>query len=66
MLPFWMNPCWHSGSMTQNSYRQHQLEFLKWMRDSLETRLAAVNAAIATMERQMNTENPSNPTNPTA
>jgi hypothetical protein len=48
--------------MTQKSHRQNQLEFLKWVRDSLETRLAAVNAAIATMERQMNEENPSNPT----
>lgn len=62
MFPFWMNPCCHPGSMPQKSYRQHQLEFLKWMRDSLETRLAAVNAAIATMERQMNDENPANPT----
>jgi hypothetical protein len=32
------------------------------MRDGLETRLAAVNAAIATMERQINEENPTNPT----
>ncbi|WP_445926271.1 hypothetical protein [Leptodesmis sp.] len=47
--------------MTQKSHRQHQLDFLKWMRDNLETRLAAVNAAIATMERQMNEENPSHP-----
>jgi hypothetical protein len=62
MFPFWMNPCCQPGSMNQKSYRQHQLEFLKWMRDSLETRLAAVNAAIATMERQMNEENPSNST----
>ncbi|WP_066382345.1 MULTISPECIES: hypothetical protein [unclassified Anabaena] len=58
MFPFWMNPCCHSES--QKSHRRHQLEFLKWMRDSLETRLAAVNAAIATMERQMNEENASN------
>ncbi|MGQ9871668.1 MAG: hypothetical protein ACUVQO_12855 [Leptodesmis sp.] len=61
MFPFWMNFCCHSGSMTQKSHRQHQLDFLKWMRDNLETRLAAVNAAIATMERQMNEENPSHP-----
>lgn len=46
--------------MNQRAYRQRQLDFLKWMRDSLETRLAAVNAAIATTERQMNEENPSN------
>ncbi len=60
MFPFWMNPCCHSSSLTHKSYRQNQLEFLKWMRDSLETRLAAVNAAITTMERQMNEENPPN------
>jgi hypothetical protein len=60
MFPFWMNPCCNSSSLSQKSYRQHQLEFLKWMRDSLETRLAAVNAAITTMERQMNEENPPN------
>lgn len=62
MFPFWMNSWCHSGSMSQKSHRQHQLEFLRWMRDSLETRLAAVNAAIATMERQMNEENSSHPT----
>jgi hypothetical protein len=62
MFPFWMNPYCHSGSMSQQSYRQHKLEFLKQMRDSLETRLAAVNAAIDTMERQMNQDSPSNPT----
>jgi hypothetical protein len=60
MFPFWMSPCCHSSSMTQKSHRQHQLEFLKWIRDGLETRLAAVNAAIATMERQISEENPSN------
>lgn len=62
MFPFWMNACCHSGSTTHRAHRQHQLEFLKWMRDGLETRLAAVNAAIATMERQMDEENPPQPT----
>ncbi|MBW4549604.1 MAG: hypothetical protein KME35_00525 [Aphanocapsa sp. GSE-SYN-MK-11-07L] len=62
MFPFWMSSCCHSSTISQRSYRQHQLEFLKWMRDGLETRLAAVNAAIATMERQINEENPTNPT----
>lgn len=61
MFPFWMNPCCHSGATAHKSHRYHQLEFLKWMRDSLETRLAAVNAAIAVMERQINEEPPSNP-----
>lgn len=62
MFPFWMNPCCHSESNTQKSYRQHQLEFLKWMRDSLETRLAAVNAAITTIERQISEDNTPNQT----
>jgi hypothetical protein len=61
MFPFWMNLCCPSGSTTQKSYRQRQLEFLKWMRDSLETRLAAVNAAIATIEHQISTDNVPNP-----
>ncbi|MEL6263800.1 MAG: hypothetical protein AAGL17_06010 [Cyanobacteria bacterium J06576_12] len=42
-------PC-HKAS--RSDYRQYKLNFLKTMRDSLETRLAAVNAAIATVERQ--------------
>jgi hypothetical protein len=65
MFPFLMSPMMTSGccgSSTQQSHRRRQLEFLKWMRDSLETRLSAVNAAIATMERQMGDESPSNPT----
>lgn len=61
MFPFWMNPCCPSSPASQHAYRQHQLDFLKWMRDSLETRLAAVNAAIATVERQMSDDNPQPP-----
>ncbi|MBF2079567.1 MAG: hypothetical protein IGR76_13880 [Synechococcales cyanobacterium T60_A2020_003] len=60
MFPFWMSPCCSSSS--KSSHRQQQLEFLKWVRDNLETRLAATNAAIATMERQMNEESPESPT----
>ena len=32
--------------------RRRKLEWLKMMRDSMEARLAALNAAIETMERQ--------------
>ncbi|MGF1570246.1 MAG: hypothetical protein ACFCVD_19605 [Nodosilinea sp.] len=38
------------------SHRQHQqfkLDMMKAFRDSLETRLAALNAAISTVEQQM-------------
>ena len=37
---------------SRRDYQQHKLEFLKASRDSLEARLAAVNAAIETVERQ--------------
>ncbi|MEL6777319.1 MAG: hypothetical protein AAFO06_08690 [Cyanobacteria bacterium J06597_16] len=42
-------PC-HRTS--RSDHQQHKLNFLKMMRDSLETRLAAINAAIETVERQ--------------
>ncbi|MEM8832212.1 MAG: hypothetical protein AAGE96_23110 [Cyanobacteria bacterium P01_G01_bin.19] len=38
------------------AWKQRRLKFLKSMRDELETRLAAVNAAIATIERQNSQE----------
>lgn len=37
---------------TANDYREHQLRFLRWVKDSLETRLAATEAAIASLEAQ--------------
>jgi hypothetical protein len=52
MLPFLMGSCCRPDSRSRDHFRQTQLEFLKFMRDSLETRLSAVNAAIATIERQ--------------
>lgn len=48
-----------SSTSFQDAYRQHQqhqLAFLKAVRNGLETRLAALNAAIATMESQLNNE----------
>ena len=38
---------------SRKDYQQHKLNILKTVRDSLETRLAAVNAAIETTERQV-------------
>ncbi|RMF23385.1 MAG: hypothetical protein D6756_08870 [Cyanobacteria bacterium J083] len=38
------------------SWKQRRLKFLKSMRDELETRLAAINAAIETIERQTSQE----------
>lgn len=48
MFPF---SCFMDAATRQHC-RKAQLEFLKMSRDSLETRLAAVNAAIATLEQQ--------------
>ncbi|MGB8700332.1 MAG: hypothetical protein WCD18_13025 [Thermosynechococcaceae cyanobacterium] len=48
MFPF---TCFMDTATRQNC-RKAQLEFLKMARDGLETRLAAINAAIASMEQQ--------------
>jgi uncharacterized small protein (DUF1192 family) len=37
---------------TRQHYRKAHLEFLKMSRDGLEARLAALNAAISTLEQQ--------------
>ena len=44
--------CFNPESHSASTWRQRRLKFLKSVRDDLETRLAAVNAAIATIERQ--------------
>jgi hypothetical protein len=48
----WYKFCCNSESDASMTWRQHRLKFLKSMRDDLETRLAALNAAIETIERQ--------------
>jgi hypothetical protein len=45
-------PCFYPDRASRNSYRAKKLEMLRAMRDSLEARLAALNAAIETLERQ--------------
>lgn len=45
--------CYSSRKPSRQEYKQHKLNMLKTIRDSLETRLAAVNAAIETTERQV-------------
>ncbi|HHP7229815.1 MAG TPA: hypothetical protein ACFCUY_03025 [Xenococcaceae cyanobacterium] len=42
--------------MSTKSYKERRLKFLQWLRDDLETRLAGVNAAIDTLERQLDRE----------
>jgi len=52
-------PFCHSNVSPQEAYRQHQehkLAFMKAMRDGLATRLAALNAAIASVESQLGDE----------
>lgn len=44
--------CLFQDPEAREHYRTKKLEMLKAMRDSLEARLAALNAAIETMERQ--------------
>ncbi len=44
--------CFFPDAATRANYRARKLEMLKAMRDSLEARLAALNAAIETLERQ--------------
>ena len=57
MFPFWNNTCWMGEPVSRKTYQERKLRFLKWMRDDMETRLAGLNAAIATIERQLHEEN---------
>jgi hypothetical protein len=42
--------------MSREAYQKRKLDFLKRIRDDLEARLAAVNASISTIERQISQE----------
>lgn len=53
MFPWFGNPCW-GEPLSRRAYQEQKLQFLKWMRDDLETRLAGLNAAIASIENQLN------------
>jgi len=58
MFPFPFPEIFNCGN-EPGSYRTHQerkLKFLKAIRDGLETRLAGLNAAIETIERQLSRE----------
>jgi hypothetical protein len=59
MFPFPFSLCFSSNqcsSYSRKDYLQGKLKFLKQIRDGLETRLAALNAAITTIERQLSEE----------
>lgn len=48
--------CFNPEFASASTWKQRRLKFLKSMRDDLETRLAAINAAIETIERQNSQE----------
>jgi hypothetical protein len=50
------NSCYGSEPPSRKARLQRKLKFLKRMKDGLETRLSAVNAAIGTVERQVSEE----------
>jgi hypothetical protein len=50
----WETICCSKKSYSRRSYNEGRLKFLQWMRDDLEAKLAGVNAAIQTVERQVN------------
>ena len=52
----WCQSCFNPESNSASNWKQRRLKFLKSMRDDLETRLAAINAAIETIERQTSEE----------
>ncbi|MBW4461120.1 MAG: hypothetical protein KME47_12910 [Nodosilinea sp. WJT8-NPBG4] len=51
-LPF----CAPPSAESRRHYQRYKLEMMKSWRDSLETRLAALNAAISTVEQQISQE----------
>ncbi|WP_013334254.1 hypothetical protein [Gloeothece verrucosa] len=55
MFPFCGNSYQYQDTTSLKTSRERKLQFLKWMRDSLEARLAGLNAMIETIERQLNT-----------
>jgi hypothetical protein len=56
MFPFWDYPCWGHEPWSDKEHKKRKLKFLKMMRDGLEARLAGLNAAIETVERQLSQE----------
>jgi hypothetical protein len=55
-LEAFYHSCYGSEPPSRKARLQRKLKFLKRMKDGLETRLSAVNAAIGTVERQVSEE----------
>ncbi len=56
MLPSWCNTWYSGGSISRKSQLEAKLKFWILIRDGLETRLAATNAVIEQIERQLSRE----------
>ena len=56
MFPFFTYSCCNSQTASPKAHKERKLKFLKWIRDDLETRLAGINAAISTLEGQIDRE----------
>ncbi|MDJ0631878.1 MAG: hypothetical protein QNJ34_01690 [Xenococcaceae cyanobacterium MO_188.B29] len=56
MFPFWTYSCSDYKTNSPKAHKERKLKFLKWLRDDLETRLAGINGAIATIESQLERE----------
>jgi hypothetical protein len=55
--PMFFPFCCAPSPEARRQQQQFKLEMMKAFRDSLETRLAALNAAISTVEQQMRQDN---------
>ncbi|MGK7907322.1 MAG: hypothetical protein AB4040_08860 [Synechococcus sp.] len=51
MFPFFAMCC--GEKVDRRKHQEHKLKFMKWMRDDMETRLAGLNSAIASIEAQL-------------
>ena len=53
MFSSWMSGCCGMDKKSWDDMRVKQLEFLKWVKGNLEAQLAAVGAAIDSLEQQI-------------
>jgi hypothetical protein len=60
MFPFWNwnwdNACCGGEPVSRKTSLERKLKFLRWMQGDLEIRLAGINAAIGSIEQQLNQE----------
>ena len=51
MFPFFAMCC--GEKVDRRKHQEQKLKFMKWVRDDMETRLAGLNSAIASIESQL-------------